>query len=178
VDSPTVVAILVFLSIYLLWFLIRLFADLFLVGIALVSATLAYNIESYYEQFLMVLQESNLLNLLSMTLPEQADSLAVFKIAGLITASAVLISIPILPFSATYRHLLGIENPLFARKEAKVRGWIIEEIQRYEASQLVVETKESETSDSEEASEHYIEPPENITTPKKDSILPLKSEEK
>lgn len=176
-DSPTVVAILVFLSIYLIWFLIRLFADLFLVGIALVSAFLAYNIESYYEPFLMVLQESNLLNLLSMTLPEQADSLAVFKIACLITAAAVLISIPILPFSATYRHLLGIENPLFARKEAKVRGWIIEEIQRYEASEGVVETKESETSDLEEASEHYIEPSENIT-PKKNSTPPLKSEEK
>lgn len=173
-DSPTVVAILVFLSIYLIWFLIRLFADLFLVGIALVSAALAYNIESYYEQFLMVLQESNLLNLLSITLPEQANNLAVFKIACLITGTAVLISIPILPFSATYRHLLGIENPLFARKEAKVRGWIIEEIQRYEAS-LVVETKESETSDSEEASEHYIEPPENITS-KKDSTPSLKSE--
>jgi hypothetical protein len=166
VDSPAVVAILVFFSIYLIWFLIRLFADLFLVGIALVSALLAYNIESYYEQFLMVLQESNLLNLLSITLPEQADSMAIFKIASLITVAAVLVSIPILPFSATYRQLLGIENPLFARKEAKVRGWIIEEIQRYEASQVVEETKEPQDSDLA-VSEPYIDPP---LSPKKDSI--------
>ncbi len=129
-ESPIIVAILVFLSIYLTFLLIRLFADFFLVGIALASATLAYNIQGFYPDFVMVLQESNILNILGLTLPEQSNPEAIFIIAGLIVIVAILVSIPFLPFSATYRLLLGVDNPAFARKEAKVRGWILEEIQR------------------------------------------------
>lgn len=136
VDSPIVVAISVFLSIYLTFLLIRLFADFFLVGIALGSAVLAYHIQEYYSEFLMVLQESNILSLLSLNLPpEQPDSWAIFTIAGIIAGGAVLISIPILPFSATYRQMLGVENPVFARKEAKVRAWIHEEMELYQQRQ-------------------------------------------
>lgn len=131
-ESPIIVAILVFLSIYLIWFLIRVLSDLVLVGIAMGSAILAYHIEPFYPEFLMVLTESNILNLLGLTLPKQPDSWAIFTIAILITIVAVLISIPILPFSHTYRLMFGIENPVvFRRKEAKVRSWIIEEIQRH-----------------------------------------------
>ena len=129
-ESPIVVAILVFLSIYLAFLLIRLFADFFLVGIALGSATLAYNIQGFYPEFLMVLQESNILNILGLTLPQQSTPEAIFTIASLIVVVAILVCIPILPFSATYRLLLGVDNPAFARKESKVRGWIVEEIQR------------------------------------------------
>ncbi len=130
-ESPVVVALLVFVSIYFIFLLIRLFADFFLVGIALGSAVLAYHIHGYYPEFIMILQESRILNLLHLTLPDQPDNWAIFIIASLITAGAILISIPILPFSATYRFLLGVDNPAFARKEAKVRGWMIEEIERY-----------------------------------------------
>ncbi len=129
-ESPIIVAILVFASIYAAFLLIRLFADFFLVGIALCSAVLAYNIHSYYPDFLMILQESSLLNLLGLTLPDQPNSWAIFIIASLIVAGAVLISIPILPFSATYRFMLGVDNPAFAKKESKVRGWITEEVDR------------------------------------------------
>jgi len=130
VESPILVAILVFVSIYAAFLLIRLFADFFLVGIALVSAVLAYNIHSYYPDFVMILQESSLLNVLELTLPDQPNSWAIFIIASLIVVGAVLISIPILPFSATYRHMLGVDNPAFAKKESKVRGWIAEEVER------------------------------------------------
>lgn len=135
-DSPIVVAILVFFSIYAVFLLIRLFADFFLVGIALGSAVLAYNIKYFYPEFLMVLDEVKILNLLGITLPrEHPDGGAIFVIASLIIIVAVLLSIPFLPFSATYRQLLGIENPVFARKEEKVRAWIHEEIQRYNQNQ-------------------------------------------
>ncbi|HEC83967.1 MAG: hypothetical protein DRR08_08975 [Candidatus Parabeggiatoa sp. nov. 2] len=130
-ESPIVVAIMVFAGIYLAFLLIRLFADFFLVAIALGSAVLAYHIHTFYPDFLMVLQESNILSLLKLTLPDQPTDEAIFIIAGLIAATAVLISIPILPFSAAYRLLLGVDNPAFAKKEAKVRGWIVEEIERY-----------------------------------------------
>jgi hypothetical protein len=131
IETPIVVAILVFLCIYLAFLLIRLFADFFLVTIALASATLAYNIQNYYPEILMILQESSLLNMLNLTLPEQPTQQAVLIIAGLIVTAAVLISIPFLPFSATYRVMFGIENPVFSRKEAKVRAWIHDEIERY-----------------------------------------------
>jgi len=130
VESPIGVAVLVFLSIFFIFLLIRLFADFLLVGIALGSATLAYNIQGFYPDILMVLQESNILHVLGLTLPKQSNPEAVFIIASLIVVTAILISIPILPFSATYRLLLGVDNPAFARKESKVRGWILEEIQR------------------------------------------------
>jgi hypothetical protein len=134
-SSPIVVAILVFVSIYLVFLLIRLFADFFIVGIALGSATLAYHINSLYPEIIMILKESNLLNLLGMTLPEQPDDQAIYKIAGLIVVAAIMICIPILPFSATYRQLLGVENPVYALKEAKIKGWIREEIERYDGEQ-------------------------------------------
>jgi len=137
IEIPILVAILVFLGIYLAFLLIRLFADFFLVAIALTSAWLAYNIQNFYPEILMILQESSLLNTLRLTLPEQPDQQAVLIIAGLIVAGAVLISIPFLPFSATYRTMFGIENPVFSRKEAKVRAWIHEEIERYQQQQEI-----------------------------------------
>ena len=130
-DSPFFTAILVFLSIYIFWFLVRLFADFFLVGIAVTSAVLTYNIPKYYSVIYMILEESNLLKTLNLTLPQgQANGDAIFIIASLIVVIAVLISIPFLPFSNTYRLLFGVEGPLFKQKqEAKIKKWIEEEIQ-------------------------------------------------
>ncbi|MDM8557547.1 hypothetical protein [Candidatus Parabeggiatoa sp. HSG14] len=158
-DSPFFVAILVFVSIYLIFLLIRLFADFFLVAIALSSAVLAYNIQNFYEEILMILQESNLLNLLGLALPEQPDTWAIASIAGLIIVVAVLLSIPFLPFSATYRVMFGIENPVFQRKEAKVRGWIVEEIQRYhhQSEESVTTNEDNPQEKNEELKIHSNE---------------------
>ena len=127
-ESPILIGIAVFISIFLVFFLIRLFADFILVAIALGSAVLAYHIHQFYPEFLIVLQESGLLELLKITLPEQADNLAILIIAGLITATAIIISIPILPFSATYRFLLGVEPSVYAQK--KIQKWIGKEIKQ------------------------------------------------
>ncbi|MFK5969327.1 MAG: hypothetical protein QM487_04300 [Candidatus Marithrix sp.] len=130
-DSPIVIACLVFISIYLLWFIIRLFADFVLVGIAFLSAVLAYHIQPYYSEILMILTESNLLEFLN--LPAESNEIAILKIAGLIIACAVLVSIPILPFSATYRLMFGVEIPVFFCRKNKIRDLITEEIQRQNA---------------------------------------------
>lgn len=127
-DSPIVIACLVFISIYLVWFVIRLFADFVLVGIAFMSAVLAYYIQPYYPEILMILTESNLLDVFN--LPAEVNEIAILKIAGLIIACAVLVSIPILPFSATYRLMFGIEIPVFHCRKKKIRDLITEEIQR------------------------------------------------
>ena len=171
-ESPIIVAILVFVSIYLIWFLIRLLADFVLVGIAIVSAILTYHIEPFYPEFLMVLTESNILSLLGLTLPEQPDKWAIFTIAILITIVAVLISIPFLPFSHTYRLMFGIENPaVFRRKEASVRGWIIEEIQHYH--QQPDEKSNSSAHDIESINIESIDSPEK-TTDSPEKTIPKK----
>ena len=132
-ESPILVAISVFISIYIVWYLIRLFADFILVGIALGSAALAYNIHQFYPEFKMVLEESNILNVIHATLPQQLNADGVIVIISLIIFAAVLVSIPFLPFSATYRIMFGVENPVFfRRKEAKVRSWIYAEIERHD----------------------------------------------
>jgi hypothetical protein len=128
VNSPIVVAILVFLSIYLIFLLIRLFADMFIVGIALASGVLAYQIKGHYPEFVSLLQDSPIVNLVGANLPAQSTSWSIFLIASIITLGAVLLCLPFLPFSATYRFMLGIEKPLFS-EEAKIRGWIREELE-------------------------------------------------
>lgn len=121
-ESPILLAVAVFVSIFLVYFLIRLLADLIIVAIALGSAVLSYHINQFYPEFLLVLQESGLLELLKITLPEQPDNMAILIIAGLITSVAIIITIPILPFSATYRFLLGVEPSVYAQK--KFQNWI------------------------------------------------------
>lgn len=128
-DSPIVVAILVFLSIYFVFLLIRLLSDMIIVGIALSSAILAYNIKGHYSEFLPVLQESPFLTLFGVNLPTQPDTSAIYLIAIFIILIAILFCLPFLPFSATYRYMLGVEKPLFS-EQAKVRGWILEELER------------------------------------------------
>lgn len=129
-NSPIVIAILVFISIYLIFLLIRLFADMFIVGIALASSVLAYNIKGHYPDFVSLLQDSPIINLTGASLPPQPTSGSIFLIALILTIGAVLLCLPFLPFSATYRFMLGIEKPLFS-EEAKVRGWIREELEHH-----------------------------------------------
>ncbi|MCK5718581.1 MAG: hypothetical protein KAH84_01390 [Thiomargarita sp.] len=129
-DSPLITAILVFISIYVIFFLIRLFADFLLAIIAIGSAILAFNIKGSYNEFKMVLEELNIFSFLNLSLPAEPTGQGIFMIAIMIVIAAILVSIPVLPFSATYRQMLGVETSVFARKENKVRAWIAEEIQR------------------------------------------------
>ncbi|TGO02799.1 hypothetical protein PN36_18880 [Candidatus Thiomargarita nelsonii] len=122
------VAIFVFLGIYFVWYSIRFFADFCLVGIALGGAVLAYRIPDWYPIFHMIWKESSFLSIFGPLSPNQPDIAATFFIALLIIAGAVLLSIPFLPFSATYRFMLGVDGPVFRNK---VRAWIIEEVQFY-----------------------------------------------
>jgi len=135
--SPIVVAILVFLGIYFTFFVIRLFADFILVGIALLCAVFTYfflHDPEIYRTIVELSKELPMFSTLAQALPDELEQLeksAIIVIATSMGAFAVLLSIPFLPFSAAYRFMFGIENPVFQRKESKVRGWIIEEIQRY-----------------------------------------------
>lgn len=133
-NSPIAVAIAVFITIYLSYLLIRLFADFFLVSIAIGSAFLVYQIPDpdWYAIYSTILTETPLLkSMFSSSLPAQPDPNTILSIATLIIILAIIISLPFLPFSATYRVLLGIELPVFRRKERKVRHWIHQEIRKF-----------------------------------------------
>jgi len=138
VESSIIVAILVFLSIYLVWYSIRFFADFCLVGIALGGAVSAYHIPDWYPIFQMLWEESRFLSIFGPLPPNEPDIAATFFVALLIIVGAVLLSIPFLPFSATYRFMLGVDGPVFRNK---VRAWIIEEVQRYHQAPKVQSEK-------------------------------------
>lgn len=134
--SSLLTAILVLLGIYLIFFLIRLLADMVIVGIALTAAAFSYNIEKFYPHIRPILEDSSLVNLFNITLPQgNPDGGTIFFIAVVILVSAVLLCLPFLPFSATYRQMLGVEKPS-EFQEAKLKKWITQEVERVQQQQL------------------------------------------
>ena len=125
-DTELLAAIGVFVSIYVIYFLIRIFADLMLVAIALFSAVAAFNIKNYYPEFREILDNFKILDLFSIELSQQADTMSIVIIAGFIVLIAVVLSLPFLPFSQTYRLMLGVEK-LTPREEEKIRQWVNDE---------------------------------------------------
>lgn|GEM_PF-1087855 len=128
--SPTLVAaIAIFIGIYIVFFLIRIFADMVIVGFALTAAIATFYIDEFYDQYLALLGDAPILKMMGLVLPPQPETWAVFSIAGLLLVLAVLACIPFLPFSETYRFILGIEKVSMEKNEAKVRQWMAEEIE-------------------------------------------------
>lgn len=131
-DHPIVVAIIVFVCIYIAFLIIRLLADMFIVGIALACAVAAYSLEGFdlypaFRDALMV--DIGLLAKLGVNLPEQPDPLAIYTIAAFIIMAGVIACLPFLPFSATYRKMLGVEK-LSRKEEDKIKQWVQEELKR------------------------------------------------
>jgi hypothetical protein len=125
-DTELLAAIGVFISIYIVYFLIRIFADLMLVAIALFAAVAAFNIKSYYTEFRELLSGLRILDMAGIELSQQADMYSIVVIAVFIVAVGVVLSLPFLPFSQTYRLMLGVEK-LSVREEEKIRQWVNDE---------------------------------------------------
>jgi ABC-type uncharacterized transport system permease subunit len=129
VDSPWVVALIVFFSIFFMFFLMRLFADMYIVAIALIAAGAAYFIPKEYKEFYKFFTDDMpALNIIGVELSAQQDLLSIYLIAFLIMLFAVLLCLPALPFSATYRQILGA-NRLSPSEELKIKRWIGESIE-------------------------------------------------
>jgi hypothetical protein len=81
------------------------------------------------------------LSAIGVHLPEKPTGWSVFFMSSLITVGGVLVCIPFLPFSATYRQLLGAER-LNTTEEDRIKLWISEEVERmYEEDQAKAEEK-------------------------------------
>ncbi|MEZ5672045.1 MAG: hypothetical protein R3E08_06520 [Thiotrichaceae bacterium] len=145
--SQLIIAVSVFLSIYLIFFLlIRLFADMAIVGTSLVCAGIAFLIPPYYESFRTVIHSIGILSSLGIRIPETPTTIGMIMIASSVVVIGVLICLPFLPFSETYRAILGgkpgvtevqvkqlINNELAnidELDESKIKQWIREELAR------------------------------------------------
>lgn len=130
-----IIAVAAFFSIYLMFVLIRVFADMFIVGIALVGALAAYSIQGFnlYSNFREGLESfeglKKLLDFVGLSIPEQPEIAGIIIMVSIIVMVCLLACLPFLPFSATYRQILGVEK-LTRKEEIRVRQWINEEIER------------------------------------------------
>ncbi len=129
-ESPLVIAVLVFFGIFLMFLIISLLSDLVIVGIALSCAVLTYYLPDLYPEFYDLLS-ANLKGLqqIGIVLPEQLDAQTHYLLAFLIVVAGTLACIPVLPFSATYRQMLGA-NKLSKHDETHVRRLFAEELER------------------------------------------------
>jgi hypothetical protein len=146
--SQLIIALAVFVSIYLIFFLlIRLFADMAIVGTSLVCAVVAFLIPPYYSSFREIIQGIGLVSSLGLKIPENPTMVGMVIISSFVVMLGVLICLPFLPFSETYRSLLGVGKSGITETqvkqlindelanvddldEKKIKQWIQEELAR------------------------------------------------
>ncbi len=128
-DPIYVVPIGVFIGIFVMFFIISLLSDLVIVAIAIGSAMIAYNIPSFYPEFQKLFSDIRILEQLGLSLPNEPDAQAIYLIGAVIVFAAALLCIPVLPFSATYRQMLGA-NKISRHDEEYIKRIVHEELER------------------------------------------------
>lgn len=129
--SPVVLAIIVFLGIYLLFFLIRVLADMAIFGIVLGCSVAVYSIQGFdlYDDFRnFFVTDLKITAKLGLIISEQPDAISLITMATIIGLVGLAICLPFLPFSETYRKILGVER-LSRVEQAKIQAWIRSEIE-------------------------------------------------
>lgn len=112
-----------------MFLLMRLFADMYIVAVALVASGAAYFIPKEYNEFYkFFMKDMPALNIIGVDLSVQPDVLSIYLIALIIMLFSVLLCLPALPFSSTYRQILGA-NRLSSSEELKIKRWINESIE-------------------------------------------------
>ncbi len=126
-DTPVVIALIVFFGIFLMFFIVSLLSDLWIFLVSLGSAAAAYFMRDWYPMVFDVIKTSPVVQQLHLMPPDKLDSTTIFIIAGVLVVIATILCIPALPFSATYRQMLGA-NKLTRRDETFIRGLIKTEL--------------------------------------------------
>lgn len=128
-------AVAVFLSIYVMFFLlIRLFSDMAIVGASLVCAGVAFLIPPYYGAFRELIHGIGVFSSIGLKIPENPSMFGMTIIAALIVVIGVLICLPFLPFSETYRTILGVGKANLT--EAQVKQLIADELTQVNVDDL------------------------------------------
>jgi hypothetical protein len=126
-ETPVVVALIVFFGIFLMFFIVSLLSDLWIFLVSLGSAAAAYFMRDWYPMVFDVIKTSPVVQQLHLMPPDKLDSTTIFIVAGVLVVIATILCIPALPFSATYRQMLGA-NKLTRRDETFIRGLITTEL--------------------------------------------------
>lgn len=126
-ETPVVVALIVFFGIFLMFFIVSLLSDLWIFLVSLGSAAAAYFMRDWYPMVFDVIKTSPVVQQLHLMPPDKLDSTTIFIVVGVLIVVATILCIPALPFSATYRQMLGA-NKLTRRDETFIRGLIKTEL--------------------------------------------------
>ncbi len=126
-ETPVVIALIVFFGIFLMFFIVSLLSDLWIFLVSLGSAAAAYFMRDWYPMLFDAIKTSPVVQQLHLMPPDKLDSTTIFIVAGFLVVIATILCIPALPFSATYRQMLGA-NKLTRRDETFIRGVIKTEL--------------------------------------------------
>jgi hypothetical protein len=126
-------ALAVFFGVFFVFFLISLLSDLWIVIVSLGAATLGYFIPTIYPEVQKLSIEIKVLESLGMTLPAQPTASSYYLLGIFLVCTGVLLCLPALPFSATYRQLLGA-NKISKQDEAYIQWVVKEEVERVKKS--------------------------------------------
>lgn len=146
-DSPWILALIAFFSIFLMFVMISLLADLLIIGTAVGCAAAAYFLPSWYPLFYEIVAETQLPVYLGLAAPLENGSLeqaTLYTMMALLIFAGTLICIPALPFSATYRQILGA-NKIGKRDENFIRLLVRAEMEASTAQQPKYKPQEKPT---------------------------------
>lgn len=139
-DSPWVLALIAFFGIFLMFVIISLLADLLIIGTAVGCAAAAYFLPSWYPLFYDFVQNTQLPIYLGLTAPLESGGLeqaTLYAMMGLIILLGTLICIPALPFSGTYRFILGANSRKITKSDENyIRDLVRSEIYVQEKNHL------------------------------------------
>jgi len=167
-DSPWILAVIAFFGIFLMFVIISLLADLLIIGTAAGCAAAAYFLPSWYPLFYEFIQDTQLPIYLGLAAPLENGSLeqaTLYTMMGLIIFVGTLICIPALPFSATYRQILGA-NKIGKRDEAFVRALVRSEIDYLEKPHKESKPKKKGKEPTPQTTVKSRRPPPEATEPK------------
>ena len=128
-ESSLILAFIVFAGIFLSFFFISLLSDLIIVGVALGTAAAAYFIPEWYPILFDMLKDTPIAMYLGLANPDQLDDATRYLVAAMLVFLATLVCIPVLPFSATYRQMLGA-NKIGRQDEAYIKSIIHTETEK------------------------------------------------
>ncbi|MEM7015748.1 MAG: hypothetical protein AAF512_00245 [Pseudomonadota bacterium] len=163
-DGPFIFAILAFFGVFLAFVVLSLLADVFILLTAIMTAVAVYFIPDIYPEIRMLITDIGLFRELGITFPEQINGFTHLILTIFTVLCGALICIPVLPFSATYRQILGA-NKISGADERYIQSIVHDEIEqlrkRLAAQRRKANTK---TKPTEEPTQPLTEKPE-ITLP-------------
>jgi hypothetical protein len=125
--DPIIIAIISFIAVFLIFFIISLLSDIVIIGIVLASAVFTYFIPDLYPNIQEFATDMAWLKSIGVDLTQELNNKTHYILASLIVLASALFCIPILPFSATYRQMLGA-NKISGQDKKEVASLVDDKI--------------------------------------------------